>query len=122
MQSVFRQCLWRPQFDAVLKLVTDLPDELFDEVAQTVFHPADALYFNDPQCLAARSADLRGRLALRVMALRRWRFAEDPASSRIEILSGGIVAKIMLNSYNPLNGAQSYLSLALLDRHGPPFQ
>lgn len=75
-------------------------------VAHPVLHPADALYFNDPQFLAARSADLRGRLALRVMALRRWRYAEDPASSRIEIPSGGIVTKIMLNSYNPFNGVQ----------------
>lgn len=106
-------------FEADLKLVTDLPDEPFGEVAQTVIHSADALYFNDPQRPAARPADLRARLAQRVMALYRWGYADDPASSRIDMQSGGIVAKIMLNTYNPFNGTQSYLPPVLFDRLDP---
>lgn len=106
-------------FEADLKLVTDLPDEPFGEVAQTVIHSADALYCNDPQRPAARPADLRARLAQRVMALHRWRYADDPASSRIDMQSGGIVAKIMLNTYNPFNGTQSYLPPVLFDRVDP---
>jgi hypothetical protein len=106
-------------FEADLKLVTNLPDEPFGEVAQTVIHSADALYFNDPQRPAARHADLRARLAQRVIALQKWRCADDPASSRIDTQSGGIVAKIMLNTYNPLNRTQSYLPAALFDRLDP---
>jgi hypothetical protein len=106
-------------FEADLKLVTDLPDEPFGEVAQTVIHSADALYFNDPHRPAARPTDLRARLARRVMALHRWRYADDPASSRIDMRSGGIVAKIMLNTYDPFNGTQSYLPSVLFDRLDP---
>lgn len=106
-------------FEADLKLVTDLPDEPFGEVAQTVIHSADALYFNDPQRPASRHADLRARLAKRVMALHRWRYADNPASSRIDMHSGGIVAKIMLNTYNQFSGTQSYLPPVLFDRVDP---
>lgn len=106
-------------FEADLKLVTDLPDEPFSEVAQTVIHSADALYCNDPQRPDARPADLRARLAQRVMALRKWRYADDPASSRINMQCSGIVAKMMLNTYNPFNGTQSYLPPALFDRVDP---
>jgi hypothetical protein len=106
-------------FEAELKLVTDLPDQPFCEVAQTVIHSADVLYFNDPERSAARPADLRTRLAQRVMALQRWRNADDPSSSRIDIQSGGIVAKILLSTYNPFNGTQSYLPSVLVDRVDP---
>lgn len=106
-------------FDADLKLVTDLPDEQFGKVAQTVIHSADALYFNYPERQAARPADLRTHLAQRVMALHRWRYADDPASSRIDMQSGEIVAKIMLNTYNSFSGTQSYLPPLLFDRVDP---
>ncbi|MFF7109340.1 NACHT domain-containing protein [Pseudomonas sichuanensis] len=106
-------------FEADMKLVTDLPDETFGDVAQTVIHSADALYFNDPLRPAARPADLRARLAQRVMALHRWLYADEPASSRIDMQIGGIVAKVMLNTYNPFTGTQSYLPPALYDRVDP---
>jgi hypothetical protein len=106
-------------FEVDLKLVTNLPDEPFGKVAQTVIHSADALYFNDPARSAARPAELRTRLAQRVMALHRWRCADDPASSRIDMQSAGIVAKIMLSTYNPFNGTQSYLPPMLFDRVDP---
>lgn len=106
-------------FEADLKLVTDLPDEPFGKVAQAVIHSADALYFNDRARSAARPAELRTRLAQRVMALQRWKYADDPASSRIDMDSGGIVAKIMLSTYNPFNGTRSYLPAMLFDRVDP---
>lgn len=106
-------------FEADLQLVTGLPDEPFGEVAQTVIHAADALYFNDPERPPERPADLRTRLAQRVIALHRWQYADDPASSRIDMQSGGIVAKIMLSTYNPFNGTQSYLPPVLFDRVDP---
>jgi hypothetical protein len=106
-------------FGADLKLVTDLPDEPFSKVAQTVIHSADALYFNNPKRPAPRPADLRTRLAHRVMALHRWQYADDPSSSRIDMQSAGIIAKIMLSTYNPFNGTQSYLPPVLFDRVDP---
>ena len=106
-------------FETDLKLVTDLPDEPFGEVAQTVIHSADALYCNDPLRPAARPANLRARLAQRVMELHRWRYADDPASSRIDMQSGGIIAKIMLNTYDPFIGTHSYLPPVLFDRLDP---
>lgn len=106
-------------FEADLKLVTALPDESFSKVAQTVIHSADVLYFNDPGRPAARPADLRTRLAQRVMALDRWRHADNPASPRIDMQSAGIIAKIMLSTYNPFNGTQSYLPPTLIDRVDP---
>ncbi|MER9227900.1 hypothetical protein [Mesorhizobium sp. M0184] len=106
-------------FDSDLKLVTDLPDEPFCEVAQTVMHAADALYFNDLQRTASRPADLRAKLVERVIALRRWEYAGDPASSRIDIESGGIIAKMLLNTHDPFNGTHSYLPPFLFDRIDP---
>jgi len=106
-------------FEVDLKLVTDLPDEPFCEVGQAVIHSADALYFNDPERPAARPADLRTRLAQRVMALHSWQYADDPASPRIDMQIAGIVAKIMLSTYNPFNGTQSYLPPMLFDRVDP---
>lgn len=106
-------------FDIDLKLVTDLPDGPFGEVAQTVMHAADALYFNDPQRPASRPADLRAKLVERVITLKRWEYAGDPASSRIDMESGGIIAKMLLNTHDPFNGTHSYLPPALFDRVDP---
>lgn len=106
-------------FEADLKLVTDLPDKSFGEVARTVIHSADALYYNDPQRPAARPAELRASLAQRVMVLHRWRYADDPASSRIDMEISGIVAKILHNTHNPFNGTHCYLPSALFDRVDP---
>ncbi|RWL59689.1 MAG: hypothetical protein EOR61_04970 [Mesorhizobium sp.] len=106
-------------FDSDLKLVTDLPDEPFCDVAQTVMHAADALYFSDPHLSASRPADLRAKLVERVIALKRWKYAGDPASSRIDMESGGVIAKMLLNTHNPFNGTDSYLPPALFDRVDP---
>lgn len=106
-------------FETDVGLVTNLPDEPFCEVARTVLHTADALYFNDPQRPARRPVELRARVAERVTTLRRWRDAGDPASSRIDMESGGIIAKTLLNTYNPFNGTDSYLPELLVDRVDP---
>lgn len=106
-------------FDTDLKLVTELPDDPFGEVAQTVMHEADALYFNDPQRPAFRPVDLRAKLVKRVIALKRWKYADDPASSRIDMNSGGIIAKMLLNTHDPFNGTYSYIPPALFDRVDP---
>lgn len=109
------------RFEADIKLVTGLPDEPFGDVAQTVIHAADALYFNDPQRGATRPVELRTRMAERVIALRRWRYADDPASLRIDHDTGGVTAKMLLNTYDQFNGTRSYLPPALSDRVDPLF-
>lgn len=106
-------------FETDLKLVIDLPDHPFSNVALTVIHSADALYFNDPKRPATRHVELRVQLAQRVMLLHRWQYAGDPTSSRIDMESGGIFAKIMLNTYDPFNGTYSYLPPLLFDRVDP---
>lgn len=106
-------------FDADLRRVTDLPDDPFGEVAQTVMHSADALYFNDALRPAARPAELRAQLVARVMSLSSWKRADDPASSSVDRDSAGIIAKMLLNTYDPFNGTRSYLPAALFDRVDP---
>jgi len=102
-------------FEADMKLVTDLPDMPFGEVAQIVIRSVDTLYCDDKQRSATRPAELRSCLANRVMALQRWRNAEDPASSRIDMQSGGIIAKMMVNTYSSFSGTYCYLSPSQFD-------
>ncbi|WP_188908232.1 hypothetical protein [Aureimonas endophytica] len=106
-------------FAADLAFVTELPDAPFGEVAQTVQHAADALYFNDSGRAAARPVALREKLVGRVMILNRWQYARDPAEARIDMESGGVIAKMMFNTYGIINGTHSYLPRALFDRVDP---
>ena len=106
-------------FAADLPFVTDLPDAPFGEVAQTVQHAADALYFNDSGRAAARPVALREKLVGRVMTLNRWQHARDPAEARIDMESGGVIAKMLFNTYGMINGTHSYLPRALFDRVDP---
>jgi len=106
-------------FAADLPFVTDLPDAPFGEVAQTVQHAADALYFNDSGRAAARPVALREKLVGRVMTLNRWQHARDPAKARIDMESGGVIAKMLFNTYGMINGMHSYLPRALFDRVDP---
>ena len=106
-------------FDCDMTLVAELPDEPFGDVAQTIMHAADALYFNDPQRSADRPVAVRARLVARVTTLNRWTHAGHPASARIDMESGGIIAKMLLNTHDPFNGTHSYLPVALFDRVDP---
>lgn len=106
-------------FAADLPFVTELPDAPFGEVAQTVQHAADALYFNDSGRAAARPVALREKLVGRVMSLNRWQHARDPAEARIDMESGGVIAKMLFNTYGMINGTHSYLPRALFDRVDP---
>ena len=103
-------------FAADLPFVTDLPDMSFCRVAQTLQHAADALYFNDSGCAAARPVALREKLVARLMTLDRWQSARDPAEARIDMESGGIIAKMLFNTYAPITGTQCYLPPTLFDR------
>ena len=106
-------------FAADLPFVTDLPDAPFCEVAQTVQHAADVIYFNDSSRAPARPVALREKLVARLMTLNRWQGAHDPAEARIDMESGGVIAKMLFNTYGIINGTHSYLPPALFDRVDP---
>lgn len=106
-------------FAADLLFVTDLPDAPFGEVAQTVQHAADVLFFNHTSRTPARPVALREKLVARLMMLNRWRSARDPAEARIDLESGGVIAKMLFNTYGMINGTHSYLPPALFDRVDP---
>lgn len=106
-------------FVADLPFVTDLPDATFGEVAQTVQHAADVLYFNHTSRAPARPVALREKLVTRLMTLNRWQSARDPAEARIDLESGGVIAKMLFNTYGMINGTHSYLPRAVFDRVDP---
>lgn len=106
-------------FAADLPFVTDLPDASFGEVAQTVQHAADVLYFNNTNHAAPRPVLLREKLVERVMTLSRWKSARNPAEAHIDHESAGVIAKMLFNTYCMFNGTHSYLSPALFDRVDP---
>lgn len=106
-------------FVADLPFVTDLPDAPFGDVAQTVQHAADVLYFNNTSRAPARPVALREKLVARVMTLNRWQSARAPAEARIDLESGGVIAKMLFNTYGMINGTHSYLPPALFDRVDP---
>ncbi|MCW1920865.1 ATP-binding protein [Rhodobacter sp. KR11] len=106
-------------FVADLPFVTDLPDGPFGEVAQTVQHVADVLYFNHASRAPARPVSLREKLVTRLMALSRWQSVRDPGEPRIDLDSGGVIAKLLFNTYGPITGTHSYLPPAVFDRVDP---
>jgi len=106
-------------FAADLPFVTDLPDAPFSEVAQTVLHAADVLYFNHSSRAPARPVALREKLVARLMTLNRWQSVRYPAEARIDLESGGVIAKMLFNTYGMINGTHSYLPPALFDRVDP---
>lgn len=107
------------RFEAELDVVTGLPDESFGEVAETFIQASDALYFNDPARPADRPVEIRARLADRVIALRRWKYADDPAKPNVDRAVAGVVAKMLLNTHSPFSGTTSYLPRILSDRLDP---
>lgn len=106
-------------FAADLPFVTDLPDAPFAEVAQTVQHAADVIYFNQASRAPARPVALREKLVARVMTLSRWKSARNPAEAHIDHESAGVIAKMLFNTYGMFNGTHSYLPPALFDRVDP---
>ncbi len=105
--------------EAMVEQVTSLPDQSFADVAETLLHAADVLYFNDATRAPERPVELRVRMASRTMALRRWRFNYSPGDLSIDFDTGGVVAKMLLNTHKPFQGTRSYLVPAVADRLDP---
>ncbi len=106
-------------FEAMVEQVTSLPDQSFVDVAETLLHAADVLYFNDATRAPERPVELRLRMANRTMALRRWRYNHSPGDLSIDFDTGGVVAKMLLNTHDPFQGTRSYLVPAVAYRLDP---
>ncbi|MDD9709506.1 hypothetical protein PVW53_19740 [Seohaeicola sp. SP36] len=106
-------------FAADLPFVTDLPDAPFAEVAQTVQHAADVLYFNHTSRAPERPVALREKLVTRLMTLSRWWSIRDPGKARIDLDSGGVIGQMLFNTYAPITGTHSYLLPTVFDRVDP---
>jgi hypothetical protein len=107
------------QFELLVEQVTGLPDKAFGEVAETLLHAADVLYFNDGLRPPRQAVELRARLATRSMSLRRWRYNYSPGDLSIDYDTGGVVAKLFLNTHDPFRGTHSYLVPGVAERLDP---
>ncbi|MGY4306403.1 hypothetical protein ACVIJ6_003646 [Bradyrhizobium sp. USDA 4369] len=106
-------------FDELMRQVTNLPDKSFCHVAETLLHAADVLYFNQPSRAPKVPVELRTRIATRAMSLRRWQYNYAPGDLSIDYDTGGLVAKVLLNTHDPFQGTHSYLVPAVADRLDP---
>jgi hypothetical protein len=105
-------------FETLIGQVTHLPDKSFGHVAETLIHTADVLYFNQASREPHLPVELRTRLATRAILLRRWQY-NAPGDLSIDYDTGGVVAKLLLNTYDPFQGTRSYLVPAVADRLDP---
>lgn len=103
-------------FEDGLALVTGLPDRPFGNVAETLIHTADVVYFNDPTRSAQRAVELRSRMVQRTMALRGWQWLRNTSDLSVDYDTGGVVAKLLMNTHNPFAGTKSYLVPRVFDR------
>jgi hypothetical protein len=107
------------QFDRLIDQVTSLPDNSFCDAAETLLHTADVLYFNQASRPPQRPVELRTRMATRTMSLGRWRYNYSPGDLSIDHNTGGVVAKLFLNTHARFQGTRSYLVPAVADRLDP---
>lgn len=107
------------RFDELLALTEGLPDRSFGHVSEIVLHAADVCYFNDASRSSQRIVELRRRLVARTLNLRYWNRALRPGDLSVDRDTGGLVAKLLLNTHNPFGGTTSYLVPAVFDRIDP---
>lgn len=107
------------QLDAILTPILELPDHSFCDVADTLTRAADACYFNDRGCPADRACTIRRQLVTRTMALDRWSWDRGPGELRIDFESGPTIGVMLMNEYNLVSSARSYLVPAVFDRIDP---
>ena len=107
------------RFERHLRPIVELPDRSFCDVLDTLVHAADVRYFNDRDRSADRARDLRGRLVARTIGLARWARDSRPGDLRIGFETGPVIAKLLMNIYNPFASTESYLVPAVIDRLDP---
>lgn len=109
----------RDHFERLLSPILELPDCSFCDVADTIILAADVLYFNNRNCPADCARDLREQLVTRTMALRRWSWGNRPGDLQIDHDRGPVIAKLLMNAFNPFTRTESYLVPAVFDRLDP---
>ncbi|MDD1957095.1 hypothetical protein NP552_18825 [Pseudomonas sp. 8209] len=107
------------RFDDLLKLVEQLPDRSFSDVSEVLIHAVDVWYFNSTSRSHIRPLELRERLVNRTITLRRWLRTLRPGDLSADIDTGGMIAKLLMNTHSPFSGTRSYLVPAVFDRIDP---
>ncbi|MEO9256679.1 MAG: ATP-binding protein [Tepidiformaceae bacterium] len=107
------------RFGELLKQVEELPDSPFCDVSETIILAADVCYFNDSSRPSARPVELRRRLLARTLALRFWARDPRPGELSVDLDTGGVVARLLMNTHNPMAGTKSYLVPVVFDRVDP---
>lgn len=114
MMTASEQC-----FDQLSGYIVGLPDRPFGDVAETLLHAADVWYFNNARQSAARPVALRERLGQRTRQLRRWGYNLEPGRLSIDLDTGGVVAKLLMNTHEFAGATKCYLVPAVFDRLDP---
>ncbi|MDR6670212.1 hypothetical protein [Rhizobium sp. 1399] len=107
------------RFGSILQPIVELPDRSFCDIAHTIVHAADVLYFNDRNRAADRAVELRERFVERMMAFRRWSWEGRHGGMRVDYTNGPPIAVLVMNLYTAFSGTQSYLVPAVFDRVDP---
>lgn len=107
------------KFDKLLSQIEQLPDRSFADVSEILIHAADVWYFNSSSRPPTRPLELRKRLVARVLTLRRWSDAPRPGDLSVDTDSGGVIAKLLMNTHNSIGGTNSYLVPMVFDRVDP---
>jgi len=107
------------RYEALLRPIVELPDRPFCDLIDTVIHAADVRYFNERSRTAERACDLRRQLVTRTMALDRWSWNGRRGESRIDLVTGPPIAKLLMNIYNGFGNTESYLVTGVFERVDP---
>lgn len=107
------------RFEELLRQIEGLPDRSFADVSEVVIHAADVCYFNDLSRPPERAVELRRRLVARVLNLRSWNRDQRPGDMSVDRDTGGVVAKLLLNTLNFFGPTTSYVVPAVFDRIDP---
>ncbi|WP_313242367.1 hypothetical protein [Stenotrophomonas sp.] len=107
------------RFDELLAQIEGLPDRSFGDVSEIVLHAADVCYFTDITRSPERAVELRRRMVARASKLRYWNRDPRPGDLSVDRDTGGVVAKLLLNTHNLIGGTTSYLVPAVFDRIDP---
>jgi hypothetical protein len=107
------------RFDRLLTQIEGLPDRSFGNISEILIHAADVAYFNDVSRSAERPMKLRERLVARTLKFRYWNRDPRPGELSVDLDTGGVVAKILLNTHGIVGGTKSYLVAAVFERVDP---
>ena len=106
-------------FNELLAQILKLPDTSFGDIVETLLLASDVCYFNDAASSADRLVEIRHRIAARVAEMRDWGRERRPGDLSISYDTGGVVARLLLNTHNPIGGTATYLVPAVFDRIDP---